>query len=191
MHYIYKFTNKVNGKIYIGRTDNIQRRLAEHKAMAKGGRGHSLYDAIRKYGWESFTVETIDQAPTLQEIVAKEYEYIVKFNCVRDGYNSTESTDQGGNPWAGREDSEEYKQYCEYMKTRMSGEGNGMYGAVHTEESKNKMKEKAKGRFTLPWYIERYGQDEGTQKYNARCQALKSRNYKKFKDPATGRFRKA
>ena len=65
-----------------------------------------------------------------------------------------------------------------------------MYGAVHTEESKNKMKEKAKGRFSLPWYVERYGEEQGTEKYNNRCQALKNRNYEKFKDPSTGRFQK-
>ncbi len=53
------------------------------------------------------------------------------------------------------------------------------------------MKDKAKGRFTLPWYIQKYGEELGTQKYNDRCQALKNRNYNKFKDPSTGRFHKS
>jgi group I intron endonuclease len=191
MQYIYKFTNKTNGKVYIGRTDDFNRRMAEHRAMVKGGRGHSLYDAIRKYGWDTFSIEIIDQAETFIEIMAKELEYIVKHDSVRTGYNSTENTDQGGNPWAGREDSEEFKQYREYMSKRMQGDSNGMYGAIHTEESKNKMKEKAKGRFTLPWYIQKYGEELGTQKYNDRCQALRNRNYNKFKDPSTGRFHKS
>ena len=66
-----------------------------------------------------------------------------------------------------------------------------MHGKVHANNSIEKMKEKAKGRFTLPWYIQKYGEELGTQKYNDRCQALKNRNYNKFKDPSTGRFHKS
>ena len=190
MQYIYKFENRTNGKVYIGRTDDFSRRLAEHRAMAKGGRGHSLYDAIRKYGWDTFDIVVIDQAETLVEIMAKELEYIVHYDSVRKGYNSTENTNQGGNPWAGREDSKEFQEYKDYMSKRMQGEGNGMHGKVHADNSIEKMKEKAKGRFTLPWYIQKYGEELGTKKYNDRCQALKNRNYNKFKDPATGRFHK-
>jgi len=73
--------------------------------------------------------------------------------------------------------------------SKVNNEGR-MHGKVHSGDSIEKMKEKAKGRFTLPWYIERYGEQEGTEKYQARCQSLKNRNYQKFKDPATGRFQK-
>ena len=190
MYYIYKFENKINGKVYIGRTDDFARRLIEHRASVKSGKGYTLHDAIRKYGWDNFEYDIIDQAETLQEIVAKEYEYIVKHNSVRAGYNSTLETGAGGDNWAGRKDTPEYFEFIERVRELRLGEGNGMYGAVHSEESKNKMKEKAKGRFTLPWYIERYGEQEGPQKYQARCEALKNRNYHKFKDPNTGRFHK-
>lgn len=190
MYYVYKFENKINGKVYIGRTDNFDRRLVEHRASVKSGKGYALHSAIRKYGWENFEYNVIDQAETLQEIIAKEYEHIVKHNSVRTGYNSTLETRAGGDNWTGRKDTPEYFEFIEKVRELRLGEGNGMYGAVHTEESVAKMKEKAKGRFTLPWYIERYGQEEGTQKYNARCTALRNRNYKKFKDPATGRFHK-
>lgn len=190
MQYIYKFTNKVNGKVYIGRTDNFNRRIAEHRAMAKGGRGHSLYDALRKYGWENFEYKIIDQAETQQEIIAKELEHIVAHDSVRTGYNSTLETGHGGDNWSGRKDTPEYFDFIQRVRELRLGEGNGMFGSIHTEESKSKMKEKAKGRFTLPWYIQKYGEEEGTQKYNDRCQALKNRNYNKFKNPATGRFHK-
>ena len=32
--YIYKFTNKINGKVYIGQTYNLQTRLNSHKSKA-------------------------------------------------------------------------------------------------------------------------------------------------------------
>ena len=191
MQYIYKFKNKVNGKVYIGRTDNFERRLIEHRASVKSGRGYALHDAIRKHGWENFDIEIIDRADTLQEIVAKELEHIVIHDSVRTGYNSTLETNTGGDNWAGRKDSPEYFEFIQKVRELRLGEGNGMFGSIHTEESKSKMKEKAKGRFTLPWYIQKYGEELGTQKYNDRCQALKNRNYNKFKDPSTGRFHKS
>jgi group I intron endonuclease len=190
MQYVYKFENKINGKVYIGRTDDFNRRLTEHRASVKSGKGYALHDAIRKYGWENFEIGVIDEADTLQEIIAKELEHIVTYNSVRAGYNSTLETGAGGDNWAGRKDTPEYFEFIQKVRELRLGEGNGMFGSIHTEESKNKMKEKAKGRFTLPWYIERYGEQEGTEKYQARCQALKNRNYQKFKDPATGRFQK-
>lgn len=188
MYYIYKFQNKINGKVYIGRTDDFTRRLIEHRASVNSGRGYTLHNAIRKYGWDNFEYGVIDQAETLQEIIAKEYEHIVKHDSVRTGYNSTIETRTGGDNWAGRKDTLEYCNFVAKM-TIMNNQGK-MHGKVHTEESVNKMKEKAKGRFTLPWYIERYGEHEGSQKYQARCEALKNRNYQKFKDPNTGRFTK-
>ena len=62
-----------------------------------------------------------------------------------------------------------------------------MYGKTHSEESKKKLKEKAKGRFSLEWYIDRNGKEEGTRLYEERRVWLKSRNLKKDEN---GRFLK-
>ena len=61
MEYIYKITNKVNNKTYIGRTKDYNRRVKDHKNIAFN---HSiknqkynrpLYVDIREYGLDSFT----------------------------------------------------------------------------------------------------------------------------------------
>jgi len=177
-HIIYLFTFP-HGKYYIGRTEDFNARLASHKYEASKKARHELYWAINKYGWDNITKEIIDTASTLEEAVAKEYEYIVKYDSVRNGYNMTENTKVGGNNWIGRENSEEFLMFKEYMKEVNGGENNGMYGKSHSLETKTKQKEKAKGRFSLSWFTEKYGEEAGKQKYEERRQFLKSRIMKR------------
>lgn len=53
---IYRFINKVNGMSYIGKADDFQRRLEEHKRNAEvgGDQCPRFYEAIREFGWENF-----------------------------------------------------------------------------------------------------------------------------------------
>lgn len=59
--YIYKITNKINGKSYIGQTTDYIRRFQEHKAMGYGRENNKLlYSAFKKYGIENFEFEVIE-----------------------------------------------------------------------------------------------------------------------------------
>ena len=60
-----------------------------------------------------------------------------------------------------------------------------MYGKSHSEEAKQKQREKAKGRFSLEWFIDINGKEEGTRLYEERRTWLKNRNLKK---DSKGRF---
>lgn len=178
--FIYKFEFP-NGKIYIGRTEDFNRRLAEHKRSAIVHPKYSkLYKAINKYGWDNIKKEIIDEVDSLQEAIAREYEWIVKYDCFRKGYNSTLNTIEGGNNWAGREDSKEFEEFRKYMSVTMKGANNGMWGKKHNDKTRKLLKQKAKGRFTLPWFIKKYGEQEGTQKYQDRCNSLRIRNLKRY-----------
>ena len=91
---IYKVTNKVNGKIYIGQTiRTLEQRKWQHLDCAKNGVKTHFYNAIRKYGEENFVFEIIDEASSLQELNELERYYIAKFNCIENGYNMVD----GGN----------------------------------------------------------------------------------------------
>ena len=96
---IYCFTNKVNGKKYIGSTiqaPNI--RYNQHIYNATHDNAHQyeypLYQAIRKYGLDNFTFDVIYQAEhTEEEIRLIEADYIHEFNTVSpNGYNQTDNT---------------------------------------------------------------------------------------------------
>lgn len=59
--YIYKITNLINNKIYIGQTNNPKRRWQEHKNLGYDTNGTKLlYRAIEKYGKDNFAFEIIE-----------------------------------------------------------------------------------------------------------------------------------
>lgn len=59
--YIYKVTNLINNKIYIGQTVNWKERFTQHKKLGYGNEENKiLYKAITKYGIENFQFEVIE-----------------------------------------------------------------------------------------------------------------------------------
>src|ERR1700677_416033 len=86
---IYKWTNKLNGKIYIGQTTkSLSHRVRMHVNTTATGSPLPLHNAIRKYGIESFMVEAIAQTESLKELNRLEIKYIKKLDCrVPKGYN--------------------------------------------------------------------------------------------------------
>jgi group I intron endonuclease len=91
IYIIYKITNKLNGKCYIGITSRrICDRWNEHVANSKGKRKRTskFYNAIAKYGRDGFSREIIDHASTESRARELEIHYIDKFNSFERGYNS-------------------------------------------------------------------------------------------------------
>ena len=75
--YIYKITNLVNDKIYIGRTGNsVKTRLNAHIRRARFGDSTFLYRAIRKYGEKKFIIEEICYCYDAEATVQAEMELI-------------------------------------------------------------------------------------------------------------------
>lgn len=95
--YIYKITNKLNGKVYIGQTTRtVEIRFREHLTRAeyycrRYGKAEykymHLYLAIVKDGKENFFVETIDTAASREELDKKEKYWIRQLCTVEQGYN--------------------------------------------------------------------------------------------------------
>lgn len=97
--YIYCITNNINSKIYIGQTRNsIEDRFARHIQCARNGKRTTilLYLAMRKYGIENFSIDTIESVRAnsreqLQKMLnEREIFYIEKMNSFKPtGYNMT------------------------------------------------------------------------------------------------------
>lgn len=148
---VYKHTNKINGKVYIGQTSKTLQERCGHNGKNYSHSSY-FYSAICKYGWENFTHEILEDNLTIEEATEKE-RYYIKFyhsNESKYGYNLT----SGG---------EKQKEYSDLSKKKMSlakkgkslskehrqniskatcGNKNPNYGKTCSEETKQKISDK-------------------------------------------------
>lgn len=90
--YIYKITNLVNNKVYIGKTiQGIKARWYGHLKKAKTGQGHYLHSAIRKYGPQNFKIEEVCKCYSPEELNEQEIYWISFYHSMNPklGYNLT------------------------------------------------------------------------------------------------------
>lgn len=129
---IYKHTNKINNKCYIGQT----KRTVEDR-WGKNGINYLYKDthfanAIKKYGWDNFWHEIIEEdIETLEEANRRETYWIKFYDSVKNGYNSN----YGGDcHTVSDEVREKFKQ--------RTGEKNPFYGKHHSLEQKEEYRKK-------------------------------------------------
>ncbi len=88
---IYKITNLINNKIYIGQTvKTLEQRWKEHLKSAKNNDHKHLYQSINYYGKNNFKIEIIDQANSIDELNSKEKYWINYYKSLDPniGYNN-------------------------------------------------------------------------------------------------------
>ena len=139
---IYKITNNINKKVYIGQTiqgfdkrysasgDNIERVFNYCSNNKRTGTSYNehLYKSILKYGLNNFSVEKVfDVAFSQKELDIKEKVYIHLYDCVKNGYNNT---------YGGREYvvSEEVKERLSFIQKEITPKGEDVKFAKHTNE---------------------------------------------------------
>lgn len=151
-NYVYKITNNINGKIYIGKhsTDNLDDNYM--------GSGVVLHQAYQKYGLEHFKKEVIQFYNGGDELNQGEIFWIARFNSTDPniGYNRTFGGDGGGlleetkrkisETLKGRVAWNKGKHHSEEQKRKISQANKGR---VFSEEHKQKISESMKGK--EPW----------------------------------------
>lgn len=116
---IYKTTNKINGKSYIGQTvHSLRQRKCGHISAALSMRDTTYFHrAIRKYSSKNFSWEILHECDTIEELNQIEIFYIGYYGTFgNNGYNLT------------------------------VGGKSGLVGFKHTDKSKKKMSESQKGK---------------------------------------------
>lgn len=99
--FIYKITNTINGKFYIGQTiQNVKERFYQHCATkcSKAVSNMAIHRAIKKYGKSNFTVEVIEEIDSVN-LNDRERYWIKYYNSYNNGYNSTKGGQDGCKPF--------------------------------------------------------------------------------------------
>lgn len=140
MPFVYSIKSKFEPhKEYIGQTtqDDFQVRLNGHIADVNNGKRRHLYNAIRKYGWNQFTIEILHSFPKegnwkerLDELEIREIAQ--RGTLAPNGYNN----ETGGN-----KNKVLHEDTKELMSSVRSGEKHAMFGKHHTEEARELIKE--------------------------------------------------
>src|ERR1700678_4545080 len=132
----YLITNQINGKVYVGKTDNFKRRKKAHKDSAIypscGEYNSPLHRAIRKYGWNNFVMEPFAYYNTCEEANEAEIFWIAEMRSYL-GRDQVYNIADGGGGATGCVWSNERTQK---FSKEMSGTNNPFFGKSHTEETK-------------------------------------------------------
>ena len=132
-HKIYKYTNRVNGKVYIGRTCQTLEKRARYNGSGYKECPH-FWNAIKKHGWNNFYVEILEEGLTDLEASAMELFYIKKYDSSNKdkGYNICDD-----------ESCHEYRTYKDSTRRKLSIASTNQ---KVSEETKKKISLKNKGK---------------------------------------------
>ena len=172
---IYCYTNKINGKRYVGQTINelkTRHRLhmnAVRFTSNKRDNETPIHRAMRKYGIENFKLEIlIMNCVDYDRLNNYEKFYIKRFKSLanQNGYNVSDGG-LNGNKFAGKTEEEMDKwkrELSEARKRKYSGKNHPWYGRKHSEETKRKISEAHKGKKFIR--TEEYGKKLGQSLLN-------------------------
>lgn len=151
---IYKIENSVNGKIYIGQSRNLKKRLAEHKRKLKNGNHSNTYlqKSWEKHGSENFIFKIIEECIE-EKLDEREIYFIKKYKDLTTVYNFKGGGSFGTHSEATKElirekrklqiITEEAKQKMRIARREMKPPNTGK---TFSEEHKKKISETLKGR---------------------------------------------
>lgn len=133
---IYKIRNLLNGKVYIGQSNNIRSRFSSHRKNYNKSKKHPLYNAMRCYGIENFEFIVLEYVDTINKLNEREQYWLDFYKA----YNR----DFGYNLRPKAESMRGYKRSQESINKRLES----MKGYKHSEETLAKIANSLKGRST-------------------------------------------
>lgn len=122
MFCVYKITNLINNKVYIGKTNNFDRRMNDHIYCAINDdytRKYPIHKSILKYGIENFKCSIVEEFELEKDALEREIYYIAfyKSNICRYGADFGYNLTDGGEGTSGHKHTEEHKKYLSKIHT--------------------------------------------------------------------------
>lgn len=162
---IYKITNKITGKCYVGSTKDFNKRWKRHFKDLREGKHHSikLQRSYNKYGEDVFVCEVVEEVPYTKDVILeREQFWINKLDAYEHGYNIGEASfgdtlthnpnrekiiEDRRKTWHNNHDQMSEEERKE--KYGKPGKLNGMYGRHRTNEEKTTCVHYSKGKLTI------------------------------------------
>lgn len=130
---VYRIYNMITKKSYIGYTSlSIDKRFHKHYTNSLFGIKSKLYDSIRKYGADKFTLSILFETDTKEEALKSEKNFISKFDTFKNGYNMTLGGDGGDCTIYMSE--EEIIEYRKKLSILNSGKNNNRFSGYTDDE---------------------------------------------------------
>ena len=147
---IYKWTNLVTGKVYIGQTQKFYNRMVQYR---KKGATPKLQNSIEKYGIDNFEIEVVELCDIEHLDEREQYwmDYYCSY-CSDYGYNISPTAGTTRGVKYSPEVCEKISKIVKERAVHLYGEKNGMYGKHHTEETLKKISEHSKEMWKNPEY---------------------------------------
>lgn len=165
---IYKITNLVNNKIYIGKDTTSDPNYF--------GSGLIIRKAIKKYGLENFIKEVIDETEDYKELSKKEISWIKKLNSTNKkiGYNISTGGD-GGDTLSNHPDLDLIKEKISKNSPKKGKTYEEAFGLEKSIDYKNKLKSKIHKSILSPEAIIKNEQrwEEYNENFKKKCQCIK------------------
>jgi len=195
---VYKITNSVNEKVYIGITNDIHARWHRHKKNAINKVNKPLYDSINKYGIDQFTITPICSTFTREDLGKLEQQFIKEQNTIWPNvYNLTSG---GEKSWTVSEEtrqrlsdihkgktlSKEHRQNIsnsnkgrKFLKETRQKISEALKGKAKSKEHRQKISELKKG--TIPGNKGKYLPDDQVSKHALYMRKYRERHQNKHK----------
>ena len=181
MHYLYRITDALNNKIYIGQSNKETERWRQHKYLARQNEPvQYIHRAIKKYGVENFTYEVIAQCLTQEDADETEILLIKQYDSRNKdkGYNVAPGGDHAWNtglpkeqqPMYGKQQSEHQKKICSEVHTGWNN--------PHSDEWKQNMSKIMTGRILLDEWKNKIGQAHLGMKHTEKTKSKISEGHK-------------
>lgn len=132
---IYKWTNKINGKAYIGQTVREAERIIEH---TRANRDCDFHHDIKEYGIHNFDYEVLERDIEEKDLNNRERYYVKLYNTNVTGYNKSHGGDYSV--------EKRHRVITQDTRDKIAASRIGRKFGPHSDETKHKIGEANKGK---------------------------------------------
>jgi group I intron endonuclease len=143
---IYEFINNVNQKIYIGQASDYKQRIRSHKFNLSQNKNTPFYNALRKYGWNNFSINIVEECDE-EKLNQREIYWIEeKKSLYPNGYNLLEGGKQAKHTDVTKQKISDSRKGIKFSKSHIENLKKSHIGYVMPDEQKKKISQSNKGK---------------------------------------------